>query len=76
MCSILAYLLSWALRFTVSDTTGSEILCKALITILSGTDTVPIVSVNALYRNLDIMYFVEKNESQQEKKILFYSDQT
>jgi hypothetical protein len=45
--------------FTVSDTTGSEIPCKALITILSGTDTVPIVSVNALYHNLD-MYFVEQ----------------
>jgi len=46
--------------FTVSDTTGSEIPYKALITILSGTDTMPIVSVNALYHNLDMTYFVEQ----------------
>jgi hypothetical protein len=46
--------------FTVSDTTGSEIPCKALIAILSGTDIVPIVFVNPLYRNLDMTYFVEQ----------------
>jgi hypothetical protein len=46
--------------FTVSDTTGSEIPCKSLITILSGTDTLPIVSVNTLYHNLDMTYFVER----------------
>jgi hypothetical protein len=46
--------------FPVCDTTGSEIPCKALITILSGTDTVPIVSVNALYHNLDMTYFVQQ----------------
>lgn len=46
--------------FTVSDNTGSEIPRKALITILSGTDTVPIEFVNPLYHNLDMMYFVEQ----------------
>lgn len=46
--------------FTVSDTTGSEIPCKSLITILSGTDTVPNVFVNPIYHNLDTTYFVEQ----------------
>ena len=46
--------------FTVSDTTDSETTCNALITILSVTDTMPIVSVDALYHNLDMTYFVEK----------------
>jgi hypothetical protein len=54
--------------FVVSNTTGSEMPCKALITILSGTDNLPIVSVNALYHNLDTTYFVEQERIKTGKK--------
>jgi hypothetical protein len=54
--------------FTVSDTTDSDTTCKALITILSVTDTMPIVSVDVLYHNLDMTDFVEQERIKKGKK--------